>query len=114
MRWHSKWTAKDTDTLYEIAFRSRSTPQALLDRPVVGLDLHIFIEAYLALNASRQIGFGGPQPIGMESLAVYYQMTPLTDWDEYLEIVQAMDMAFLDEFAKRSKSTKNGKCPPLS
>lgn len=102
VRWQLKWSGEKSEFLRSVAEKG-PTPQALLDRPKVGLELQPFIDAFIALNGSRQIGFAGPQPIGMDALVAYYRMLPVAEFDEYLQIVQAMDGAFIAHFSEQSK-----------
>lgn len=111
LTWQLKWGGEKTDFLSQVAQRGEM-PAALANRPSVGLEWRPFIDAYVSLNAGRQIGFGGPQPISLESLAAYYRMLPMADWEEYLEILQAMDAAFITHFAEQSKSKTSQKPPP--
>lgn len=104
VKWQLKWSGEKSEFLRSVAEKG-PTPQALLDRPKVGLELQPFIDAFIALNGSRQIGFAGPQPIGMDALVAYYRMLPIADFDEYLQVLQAMDGAFIAHFSERSSAT---------
>jgi hypothetical protein len=110
IKWQLKWSGDKGEFLRSIA-ENGSTPQALFDRPKVGLELQPYIDAFLVLSSSRQIGFGGPQPISMESLVTYHQMQPVFEFNEYLQVIQAMDGVFLAHFSSESKKSQAPKPP---
>lgn len=79
----------------------------LKSAPEIWPDLGWIWEAFTYLNACRQAGFNGPQPISLTEILAYAQYRGITcpdERDELLYHVQKLDVLYMTEQANRAKS----------
>lgn len=80
-------------------------PKALRERPTVhelGDELY---GGFNALSSSRSYGMGGPLAVTIEAIYAYCQMFEISDLDDrvaFLHAVQRLDSVYLAEVAKRT------------
>lgn len=72
-------------------------------------------EAYCTLNAARQFGMNGPQPISVADIMAYCAIVGMTDPQDRLELlraVQAMDTEHAKWDAERRKNQQRSAGDP--
>ncbi len=75
-----------------------ATPPALAARRAIEPWLLGYVEAFNRLSASRAVGAAGPLPIALSEIESYCRLfgwTGIEEAAELVEIVQAMDAAYL-------------------
>ncbi|MCG7598885.1 hypothetical protein MHM84_03740 [Halomonas sp. McH1-25] len=95
-----QWADK-IDFLLAIEEQRGYAPQALLDRPELDLTERWYMQAFSALSPSRQSGMGvGGIPVS--EIKAYAEFVDIvTEPDEFLAVIRAMDAVWLEEQAKR-------------
>ena len=91
-----------------MAAATGETPPALAARPELSLWLGSAMAAFGLLNGSRGAGYGGPLPIPLSEIESYcrlYGWTRAEEVDELVEIVRAMDEAYLAVAARHGGSS---------
>lgn len=80
-----------------MAAKTGRSPEALKNRPELFEDLTPVWNAFAGLHMTRPSGFG-PCAVPMESIRVWLDLHEIHDLDdrvEFLELIQAMDAAWL-------------------
>lgn len=96
MQWQVEWGPQVTKLL-EIEQATGSTPQALLDKPVLyGHSVEVAM-AYNVLAARRSSGFA-PNPISLSDINAYMDRygEPSIPVDVFIDLVGAMDLKYLE------------------
>lgn len=103
--------------MLELAWEKTGTPPpALLRKPNLTPDLHLYVEAFYTLSGFRAPGFSGPGPLLFADILAYARLVGYTTVDEqlfFVSVIQAADGAFQEYAAKKSKAeTAKSKAKP--
>lgn len=72
--------------------------------PTLPSDCWPFRDAFLSLNRSRSYGMGGPNPISLSDISVYWHwFTPDDDAEMFLFLIQATDAAFISAMMQKTE-----------
>jgi len=70
------------------------------DSPALDFVQQWYVTAFWELQNSRDVGFGGPQPLKISEMNAYLDMKGIHGTDKrtrFVEIVQALDQAYLKD-----------------
>lgn len=88
------------------------TPQALLDRPEIEMQLQPFWEAFSELSTDRPIdGMGGAGAIPFSAIDRYadrYGFGQADEFERFRALIRAMDAAYLKARGERREKGKAG------
>lgn len=89
-------------------FKKEGTaPKALTDKPKLGWLLNDYLEAYMALAARRQTGYGSAQPLSPSDIFGYGVTHGFkSDIPFFFKCISALDNHFLEEQAKKAKAER--------
>lgn len=78
------------------------TPSAIKDRPELEEYQSWYVEDFYRLTGSRQSGMGvGAVPVS--EILIYGEKLGVGDLEEFLEVMQALDNAYLDEYNQKQQ-----------
>lgn len=108
MRWSLEW-GPHLKALEARKRRTGQTPLALLKRPKLQRHDARYIDAFKVLDRSRCRAFEGFQPISLTEMKTYFETFYITGESirrRYVEVLQALDGAFLDYHAERAEARR--------
>lgn len=107
MRWQHDW-GRRLDFLTTLAETTGRVPAALRDRPEPFEDLLPILQAFALLSAVRPFAAGpagiAPAAIPLAEIQAYCALFGVTDAEEFVRLIRAMDDAVLARAAERREA----------
>lgn len=107
MNWELQWGERRL-ALEQIEKETGITPDALRRRPLPTQFEQSFYNAFVTLSGSRQITAVGPMAIPLSEIKSFFELYEITDTDEqdeYLELIQTLDKAYLERSRNKNGAT---------
>lgn len=88
-------------------------PDRILNKPTLLKGLELYLQAFMDLNNSRQMGPSGEGPVSWEAVLKYCQYYDLDteQTEDMLYHVQCMDSIYLSHRAKQTAKAAKAKAP---
>lgn len=77
-------------------------PKALADKPVMYQWMTFYLKAFYTLSGCRSYGMAA-NPISFEALNCYIYLHEIDDFEDFIEIMVLMDMAYLKKYTEIQK-----------
>lgn len=107
MEYQIKWHTKNKDGITET---ERLGHLGLVpDEPEIEQGSGHILRWFYELNAKRQAGFSSPLPISFTEMEAWIRATGKIVWPDEVEVLAAMDSAYLSavaDFSERQKESK--------
>ena len=81
------------------------TPPALLSQPDVNEDQLLYLRGFNTLSRTRNVAMQ-QSPITLQEMSAYCEVYNVHDREAFIEIVTAMDAAYLEKRGKREQASE--------